>query len=77
MKTKVTIQDGETNIELTPENSFEADVLKKVSALKDPFRAKIDSTYNRGNYDYKLLVNLSEKVYKENKDFELGPPDSQ
>ena len=42
MKTKVVIEDGETEILLTPENDFEKDVLEKIHNKKQSFNFHIN-----------------------------------
>lgn len=63
MKAKVIIENGETEIVLTPENDFEEDVLKKVHSMKEKYSLNtgVNSKYTCGSYDYTLVINLKEK----------------
>jgi len=63
MNAKVIIENGQTEIVLTPENDFEIDVLEKVYNkqntidIKTNVVAKYDFVAHR---DHKLIVNLKE-----------------
>ena len=52
MKAKVIIENGETTIVLTPENTFEIDVIEKVYCKKDNYSVYtiFGARYNYGVY---------------------------
>lgn len=54
MEAKVIIENGETEIILTPENEFEKDIVEKVYLVKDKFNihTRFDAEYNFGSYRY-------------------------
>lgn len=63
MKTKVIIENGETEIILTPDNDFDREVLEKIYFKKSNFTIHTDvqAKYDFGNYkDHKLVLNIKE-----------------
>ena len=63
MRSKVVIENGETNIVLTPQNDFETSVLDKLFRNKKShtLHTSVDASYNYGDYkNHKLTVNIKE-----------------
>jgi len=69
MKAKVVIENGETDIVLTPENDFEKDLIEKVKEGEDKkiwnvyTSVNIDKKYNYGTYElsnHEIIINLKE-----------------
>ena len=62
MKAKVIIENGETTIQLTPENDFEIDVIEKVVIHKPKFNTltEFSAKCNYGDYS-KHLIEISVK----------------
>ena len=63
MKTKVIIENGETELILTPENDFERDILEKIHNKKTNFTifTDVEAKYDFGIYkDHKLILNIKE-----------------
>lgn len=62
MKVKVIIENGETDMILTPENVFERDLLKKMHGNKNfDFRTIVDAKYDMGGYsNHKITINIKE-----------------
>ena len=63
MKSKVVIENGETEIILTPENDFEREVLDKIYSNKNKYDIFTDVKLDSVNYydkKYKLVVSLKE-----------------
>jgi hypothetical protein len=63
MKAKVVIENGETEIILTPSNDFDKDVLEKIYNNKSRFslHTDVDAIYNYGGYsNHKLIINIKE-----------------
>jgi len=59
MKTKIVIENGRTEIVLTPENSFETDAVEKMENLQ--IKAYVDSTYGMGcRTGHKIVLNVNE-----------------
>ena len=59
MKAKVIIENGETNIVLTPENDFEVDIIEKVYNKNQNY--KQECSFNT-DYNYGLLKNHNIKI---------------
>ena len=63
MRIKVIIENGETDIILTPENVFEKDILEKIYDKKQNFNfhTEVDAKYNMAGYeDHKIRINITE-----------------
>ena len=63
MKTKVIIENGETDIILTPENDFDKGVLEKIHKNKQNFsiNTEVKAEYDYGNYkNHRLILNIKE-----------------
>jgi succinylarginine dihydrolase len=63
MKTKIVIENGKTELILTPENDFDKDVLKKIYNNKSKFsiHTNVEAEYNYGDYkNHKLVLNIKE-----------------
>lgn len=65
MKSKVTIENGEVDIILTPENEFEKDIIEKVKEGKDKKIWNVfcdaECDYSFGTYSkHKFTINLKE-----------------
>ena len=63
MKTKVIIENGETLIELCPENDFEKDVIEKVKDKGSKFdvHTKFDAEYSFGEHNkHKISISIKE-----------------
>jgi hypothetical protein len=65
MKAKVIIQDGITTIELTPETSFEKDVIEK--AKDSPNNSIVDFSYGKEPYysenkNHKISITITKKI---------------
>lgn len=61
MKTKLIIENSEANIELTPENVFETDLMQKIIDNQEIFQltAKQTSEYSYGVHTkFKLKINI-------------------
>ncbi len=63
MKAKVIIENGETEIILTPSNEFDKEVLEKLYTYKSRYNLHtiVDATYKYGCYeDHKLIIDIKE-----------------
>lgn len=65
MKTKVIIENGVTQIDLTPENDFEKDVIEKLRTEPRKYNTKVDiCAKEKDEYGYssghKILVSIIE-----------------
>lgn len=64
MKTKVIIENGETEIVLTPENIFERDLLQKINSGRQRFNihTDIEADYVYGvSQNHKIILNIKEE----------------
>jgi len=62
MKTKVIIENGKTEIVLTPENDFEKNVLERLDDKKCELHAEHSSKYQMGgNSDFKITILVIDK----------------
>ena len=65
MKSKVIIENGETELVLTPENDFDRGILEKIYLKKSNYNitTNIEAKYDYGSYrDHKLIVNIKEII---------------
>ena len=60
MKAKVIIQDGKSEISLTPENPFEESMMED-AYTHHKLEVSIDKTGLHGVYDYRMVVNLEKE----------------
>ena len=63
MKAKVIIQNGKTEIILSPENDFEIDLIEKIYDKKEKYNAltSFNATYNYGSYSkHNILIDINE-----------------
>ncbi len=63
MKTKVVIENGETEIILTPENVFEKDILEKMRSRRQNYtiHTNVEANYDFGSYkDHKIVLNIKD-----------------
>ncbi len=63
MKTKVIIENGETLIELCPENDFERDIIEKVKDKGSKFNIHtiFDADYSFGGHQkHKIAISIKE-----------------
>ena len=70
MKAKVIIENGQTKIELSPENEFEKDIIEKVYGQRQNYDLEVDinATYNYGAYTkHKIEILVKERQKNESK----------
>lgn len=70
MKAKVIIENGQTKIDLTPENDFEKDIIEKVYGQRQNYDldADINATYNYGAYtNHNIEILIKERQKNESK----------
>jgi len=63
MKAKVIIENGETNIILTPENVFETDLIEKVSCKEEKYKldTEVRAEYSYGAYkNHRINIGIVE-----------------
>ena len=63
MKAKVVIENGETEVILTPQNEFEIDVLEKIHDKKQNYSiyTTVEADYQMSGYgNFRLVANIKE-----------------
>lgn len=63
MKAKIIIENGETTIELKPENDFDTEIVEKIHDKKEKFNIHTTTTadYNYGSWqNHKIVMNITE-----------------
>ena len=77
MKTTVIVNDGKSTIELTPENTFEEDVINAIdsdySRTKISVNTNVDKPFGFGsNHKIKLVLDTEDKIPISKLDFKEG-----